>query len=183
VQTIEEKAGPPGFLLLSASMKPLLVNTAAAQILAYPSDPKTEQNLDGYLAKRIRSALFSDQSSRPLGLVPRFISGRRTYWCRGFQVNSAAHGNPEVSIAVLLERAPVRPPSLTQLFERFHLTMREQAVTKFLLQGLASKEIGVRMEISPNTVKSFVRLIMMKMGVSTRSGIVGKALTQDSDEA
>jgi DNA-binding CsgD family transcriptional regulator len=31
-----------------------------------------------------------------------------------------------------------------------------------------------RMKISPNTVKSFLRLVMVKMGVSTRSGILGK---------
>jgi DNA-binding CsgD family transcriptional regulator len=33
------------------------------------------------------------------------------------------------------------------------------------------------MNISPNTVKAFLRLIMVKMRVSTRSAIVGKALT------
>ena len=43
-----------------------------------------------------------------------------------------------------------------------------------LLQGLTSKEIAVRMGISPNTVKAFLRLVMVKMGVSTRSGIVGR---------
>jgi DNA-binding CsgD family transcriptional regulator len=43
-----------------------------------------------------------------------------------------------------------------------------------LLQGLTSKEIAQRMGISPNTVKAFLRLVMVKMGVSTRSGIVGK---------
>jgi DNA-binding CsgD family transcriptional regulator len=30
------------------------------------------------------------------------------------------------------------------------------------------------MNISPNTVKAFFRLVMTKMSVSTRSGIVGK---------
>ena len=32
------------------------------------------------------------------------------------------------------------------------------------------------MNISPNTVKSFLRIIMIKMGAGTRSGIVGKLL-------
>jgi DNA-binding CsgD family transcriptional regulator len=54
------------------------------------------------------------------------------------------------------------------------LTQREQETVKLLLQGLTSKEIAVRMEISANTVKAFVRLVMIKMGVSTRSGIAGK---------
>jgi len=45
---------------------------------------------------------------------------------------------------------------------------------EFLLQGLTSKEIANRMGISPNTVKAFLRLVMVKMKVSTRSGIAGK---------
>jgi hypothetical protein len=47
---------------------------------------------------------------------------------------------------------------------------------EFLLQGLTSKEIATRMQISPNTVKAFVRLVMVKMKVSTRSGITGKVV-------
>jgi DNA-binding CsgD family transcriptional regulator len=30
------------------------------------------------------------------------------------------------------------------------------------------------MKISPNTVKAFVHLVMVKMNVSTRSGIIGR---------
>jgi len=88
-----------------------------------------------------------------------------------------ANGHSQASLAVLLERTLARSASLAQMSERFHLTTREQEVAQFLLQGLTSKEIGMRMQISPNTVKAFLRLIMVKMNVSTRSGIVGKAFT------
>jgi DNA-binding CsgD family transcriptional regulator len=44
------------------------------------------------------------------------------------------------------------------------------------MEGLTSKEIAERMKISPSTVKAFLRLVMVKMSVSTRSGIVGKVL-------
>jgi Bacterial regulatory proteins, luxR family len=47
---------------------------------------------------------------------------------------------------------------------------------EFLLSGLSSKEIADRMKISPNTVKATLRVVMIKMGVSTRSGIVGKII-------
>ena len=88
-----------------------------------------------------------------------------------------ANGQTQTSFAVLLERVSAgRSPSLVQLYERFHLTMREQEVTQLIVRGLTSKEIAVQMQVSPNTVKAFLRLIMVKMGVSTRSGIVGKAL-------
>jgi len=33
------------------------------------------------------------------------------------------------------------------------------------------------MNISPNTVKVFLRLVMLKMGVTTRSGVVGKLMS------
>jgi len=32
------------------------------------------------------------------------------------------------------------------------------------------------MSISPNTVKAFLRLVMFKMGVTSRCGVVGKIL-------
>ena len=40
-----------------------------------------------------------------------------------------------------------------------------------------AKEIAERMHVSPNTVKQFVRLIMSKMQVATRSGVLGKLLS------
>jgi DNA-binding CsgD family transcriptional regulator len=60
--------------------------------------------------------------------------------------------------------------------EQFALTERERETVELLLQGLTSKEIAIRMNISPNTVKAFLRLVMVKMGVSTRSGIVGRVV-------
>jgi DNA-binding CsgD family transcriptional regulator len=32
------------------------------------------------------------------------------------------------------------------------------------------------MRVSPNTIKQFVRIIMSKMGVTNRSGIIGKLI-------
>ena len=57
--------------------------------------------------------------------------------------------------------------------ESFHLTEREREVVELLIQGLTNKEIAGRMNISPNTVRAFIRMVMGKLGVSTRSGIVG----------
>jgi DNA-binding CsgD family transcriptional regulator len=45
-----------------------------------------------------------------------------------------------------------------------------------LLQGIRNKEIANRMNISPHTVRAFLRLIMIKTGVSSRSAIVGKIM-------
>jgi DNA-binding CsgD family transcriptional regulator len=56
----------------------------------------------------------------------------------------------------------------------FDFTPREKETVELLMQGLTSKEIAERLKISPNTVKAFVRLVMVKMGVTTRSAVVGK---------
>ena len=63
---------------------------------------------------------------------------------------------------------------IAEISDRFGLTARERETVQFLLEGFTSKEIAQRMKISPNTVKAFIRLVMVKMGVSTRSGIIGK---------
>ncbi|PYU93391.1 MAG: hypothetical protein DMG08_10290 [Acidobacteria bacterium] len=47
---------------------------------------------------------------------------------------------------------------MSELAELYRLTGREREAIGYLLQGLTSKEIAVRMEISPNTVKSLPAL-------------------------
>ena len=66
--------------------------------------------------------------------------------------------------------------ALHDLAARFKLTDREQEAVEHLANGLTSKEIAQRMRISPNTVKTFLRFVMIKMGVTTRSGVIGKII-------
>jgi len=67
-----------------------------------------------------------------------------------------------------------RTTGLAEISEQFNLTQRERETVELLLKGLTSKEIANRMNISVNTVKAFLRLVMVKMKVSNRSGIAGK---------
>ena len=97
--------------------------------------------------------------------------------CRAFQVNFPPGGGSQRLVAVVIERGYGSSIPLLLVSEKFHLTTREQEVLHFLANaGLTTKEIAVRMEISPNTVKAFLRIVMVKMGVSTRSGILGKVI-------
>jgi DNA-binding NarL/FixJ family response regulator len=65
---------------------------------------------------------------------------------------------------------------LSQVCQQFKFTQREREVLEYLLQGMSSKVIANRMNLSPSTVKAFVRLIMIKTGVSSRSAIVAKIM-------
>jgi DNA-binding CsgD family transcriptional regulator len=172
-----------GFILLSASMKLLFVNSVAAHILAYPQKVETIKHLDDDLASKIRSALLPAKTSDARALVAQFQSGKRLYLCRAFRVSAVTQGDPQPSVAVIFERHSEPRRALNQFSETFHLTTREQEVFRLLVEtGVTTKEIAVRMGISPNTVKAFLRLIMVKMGVKTRSGIVAKALAAQQSQ-
>jgi DNA-binding CsgD family transcriptional regulator len=166
-----------GFLLLDSSLSPVFVNRVAAEILSYPNQLETHKKLDDYLADRVRATLMKGGASRFPTLVSELRSGRRLYQCRSYRVNALAEEDYQGCFAIILERGSKGSFSIARVTERFRLTTREQEVLQYLLNGLTTKQIAVGMEISPNTVKAFLRMIMVKMGVSTRSGIVGKAFT------
>lgn len=166
-----------GFLLLDASLRPIFFNRVAAEILSYPQKPEAHKNLGTFLTGKIHSTLFSNHASETPALVNEFLSGRRRYQCRAYRVGTSGNGGGQAAVAVLLERFSETSLSIGQVSVKFHLTTREQEVLRHLLVGRTTKEIASGMEISPHTVKAFLRMIMVKMGVSTRSAVVGKALT------
>ena len=180
-ESLSRKRVPPsrtaaGFLLMDSLLNPISFNAEAIQILGYPDKMAKLKRTEVFLAERIRLTLLS---GRPLGNVPfvtEFRSGRRHYFCRTFLVDAHANDPSHPSIAVLLERGPSGLIPLSQVSEQFNLTQREGETLAYLVQGLSSKEIANRMSVSPNTVKAFLRLIMIKTGVSSRSAIVGKIM-------
>jgi len=165
-----------GFLLLDSSLRPIVFNAEAIRVLSYPAELAQVRHPDVFLAGKIREGLLSPGPSRESPSVTEFRSGRRRYLCRAFVVDSDAKGPSRASIAVLLERAPVGLIPLSPISEQFNLTRREQDALEYLLQGLSNKEIANRMSVSPNTVKAFLRLIMLKMEVSSRAAIVAKIM-------
>ena len=163
-----------GFLLLDAKLNLLASNESALQILCFPEDVSHTKQPKALLADRISSTLLDQKHRDRKTFVDEVKSGRRRYVCRTFQVSYNGQSLPHPVFAILLERATAGSLNFADLSERFGLTQRECETVEYLLQGLTSKEIAARMNISPNTVKAFLRLVMVKMKVSTRSGIAGK---------
>jgi two-component system nitrate/nitrite response regulator NarL len=54
-------------------------------------------------------------------------------------------------------------------------------VLRFLVQGLANKEIATRMEVSESTVKNTLQQLFAKTNVRTRAQLVRVALEQYRD--
>jgi DNA-binding CsgD family transcriptional regulator len=163
--------------VVTASLSLVASNEEAIQILTFPVLPGKVHRSDPQLKKKIRAFLGNGSGGNGSALVHEFVSGKRSYLCRCFPVNTIVNHNPSSPAHVLVfERRTNNSIVMSEVYDRFGVTPREQQAIQLLLQGLTSKEIASHMNISPNTVKSFIRLVMVKLGVSTRSGIVGKVL-------
>lgn len=156
---------------MDSLLTPISFNSEALRILTYPDSLTALTPADGLLAQRIRSSLLSRDA-----FVSEFRSGRRRYFCRTFMVDWHAKDPSHPDVAVLLERGPSAFVSSLRVSRQFGFTPREGEVLGHLLQGMSSKEIADRMNVSPSTVKGFLRIIMIKTGAASRSGVIGKIM-------
>jgi DNA-binding CsgD family transcriptional regulator len=163
-------------VLLDASGYVIHANPDARQILCYPATRQRVDASDRSLAKSVGRLLasFPDLSSRDEWST-QIASGKRCYRCRAF----ATTLDRERRIVVLVERQMSKLVSLARLFDEHGLTPRERETAQFLGAGLRNKEIAARMGVSVNTVKAFIRSAMLKVGVSTRAGIIGRLTQMD----
>ena len=170
---LREHKSAPGLLLVDATtLKPYAFNAEVLQILAYPADPKGIKHVNGFLTELISAQLVRRNAPLP-AFASEFSSGNRRYQCRAFRLEKQLNGTSS-PVALLFERSPSTDAALFQVAKEFNLTPREQRTVQLLLDGLTSKEIASRMNVSPNTVKTFLRMVMVKMGTSTRSGVLSK---------
>jgi DNA-binding CsgD family transcriptional regulator len=162
---------------LDGSFSPIYYNNDAIQILSYPGSQPELKPLERFLGAKVRSLLVNSRSPDQPSFIPGFVSGRRRYVCRMFSLDSSSFAStPGTAVAVLLERGQQKPFDSSRFAAQFHLSQREREAVELLIFGLTSKEIANRMQISPSTVKVFLRMAMVKVGVSTRSGLVGRML-------
>jgi DNA-binding CsgD family transcriptional regulator len=166
-----------GVLLLDAQLRLVHHTSEAATILEYPGKPLEIIPLDKVLPA-VRSHLQSPPTAASAPL--EFMSGRRRYQCRAYLLDTNGRGSrsegegSQPKIVVVLERVFPQTPDITRWCEGYQLTPRECETVRLLIKGLTSKEIADQMGISASTVKSFLKLIMTKVGVSSRTAIIAK---------
>jgi DNA-binding CsgD family transcriptional regulator len=171
-----------GFVVADASLRPLSANHEAIAILLYPEALEAPHSFTEAFEKKIRRSLLRAQSlsSSRNTIYPgiQFKSGRREYLGRAFLLDDERDNKKSDAAAVLIvmERQVSGCLAVCQITQKCRLTHREEEVLTLLLQGLSSKEMAGRMRISLNTVKAFLRLVMIKMGASSRSEIAAAVL-------
>ena len=180
------KNDPPipevGLVLMDETLRVVGCDRGAAAILKFSSDP------DGS-GRRIPAEILESIQSRTRAGVPyskmRFPTASGEYVCRSYLVESEDGLLSGRLVALHLERASMGDLAIRDISSRYHLSEREEETLKGVLMGLSTKEVADQMAISPNTVKAYIRLIMIKLGVTTRWGIIAKVIgsRESTDES
>jgi two-component system, LuxR family, sensor kinase FixL len=163
-----------------------LVNHAAVELMA-PRDGRLVGNPISAFLPELHHALRWEEA-------PQF---RATMQCRAHRGNGETftadvwfstykdgltHKLAAIVADVTEEAAAgVVSPASAEIRERTQLNQREMDVLRFLVQGLANKEIATRMEISESTVKNTLQQLFAKTNVRTRAQLVRVALEQYRD--
>jgi len=162
-----------GFVLTDLDFNLIYANSTALGILCYPRKHTEIVDTAPFIQQQIRSMLRAERFSNDVVPAP-FFSGLRRYICRPFRLDSDERG---AKVALVLDRRRSDGIEAEEVAQRFRLSPREAETIRYLSRGLTTKEIAHEMSVSPNTIKQFMRLIMSKMGVTTRLGILCKIVS------
>lgn len=165
-----------GIVLLDSQSKPLYYNAQAVRILSFPLQPNERKAGSVRLTRTLSNRVTALVRSADSPATTDFLSGRRHYKCRLYSLNATTETSRSALSVLFLERGALGSRDITHIAVKFRLTERERRTVELLLEGLTTKEIAQRMNISPNKVKAFLRAVMLKLEVSTRSGILAKIL-------
>jgi DNA-binding CsgD family transcriptional regulator len=160
-----------GLLIADASFNLTGANSEAIRALSYPHDPSKIRGIHRLVRKKLLIYL------RNSATVREFQSGKRTYRFRRVPLDGLP--GRDGAFALILDRSSSELFIVAALMEaasRFGLSTREQETVELVLRGLSSRDIAERMKISHHTVRTFLRMVMVKMDVASRSEIVAKVL-------
>jgi DNA-binding CsgD family transcriptional regulator len=170
-QCVENRADM-GLVLVDLSFQTIGYDRGAAAIFDGDLEPGPAFNLPREIQQVIHAYSPADLPK----VTMHFRRGTSEYKCRAYLIKSRNNSMPHTVVALHIERDCTGQDAVARLIEQYHLTAREQEALTGIAQGLATKDLAKRMKISPNTVKSFLRLIMIKIGVTTRGEMVAKLL-------
>src|ERR1700730_13015885 len=148
-----------GMVLLDGSLKPIAFDRGAAAILHNANETSVPEEI----LRAIRGRKLAELSS----IKTVFRIGKSEYLCRAYGVECEAALLGQSIVVLHLERDSLMGNAMYEAALKYNLTEREQEALKGISMGLSNKQLAERMDISPNTVRAFLRFIMVKMGVTS----------------
>jgi DNA-binding CsgD family transcriptional regulator len=175
-------AAEDGIIMTDLSLKPIAIDRGATAILT--DIGRYENSTDLTRLPREVMAALQDTDLHHLSAFRFRVRGeRQTYDCRAYLLEPRQRATVSPFLTLYFRRISSPGDAIRRLSAECNLTPREEEVLMGISIGLTSKELGERLSISPNTVKAFLRLIMIKLGVTTRAAIVGRLLEYGSSDA
>lgn len=122
--------------------------------------------------------------------APRFRSSLRCNGHKGTDesftadvwLSTYSHAGSRKLAAIVVNMAEVEPAVSVSGDQKLVLNARESEVLRWLMEGLANKEIAARMDVSESTIKNLLQHLFAKTNVRTRAQLVRIALEQFHDE-
>jgi len=132
--------------------------------------------------RQSRACTFGDGVETELDYVALFQSQKRWYGVRGafFLDCSGISPKPpkqENHFLFSLERIISDQTNLSMVSRLWNLSPREEDIVRLLLSDRSNKEIANSLGLSINTVKGYLKLLMRKVGVCSRTGVISRILT------
>ena len=167
-----------GLMILNVDGDVLCYNASARDIIL------THRNVDKHLAD-IRGQVLSSEGTRWSGdsagssssktpILQLLVShGTSWYGLRGFWLEAHLDSGSSL-IGVVIEQINLRRLDMHQAQRLYRLSPREISVITGLAAGKTDKGIAMTLDVSPETVRWYLKNIRTKMEVSTRTAILHK---------
>jgi len=172
-----------GLILVDQALTMMALDRGAAAILNYRLErgikPEPVYVLPEQILEAVRSHNFSDLACLKISLR----IGISDYQCRGYLVQCREGFLPRPTVAFLVENRSSAIDAIDKVAIQYHLTRREQEALRGISMGLSSRDVAERMKISPSTLRTFLRLMKIKMGTTSRVGMVTKILQNRLEDA
>jgi DNA-binding CsgD family transcriptional regulator len=176
--SFEKDLEKAGIVLMDAYFRPLAIDSGATSVLIAFS----RERRGGFgpalspadmVARGLEELTLSFQNEHNENTIVYFSVDNSTYTGRIYRLEPQ-NGSSSAMIALYLSKNATAEDSLGLTAFEYRLTARERETLLGMVIGLTNKELAQRMDISPSTVKAFVRVVMAKMGVTKRAGVVAK---------
>src|SRR5579863_9835826 len=112
----------PGFILINKDLQPVAFNSAALQILAYPTKSDHVHRPVLFLKDEIKTRLLKSNGNGDLQFAKDYMSGRRRYICRSFRLDGAVNTGESLAVCLLLERHCLSATEWSDALAQFDLT-------------------------------------------------------------
>jgi DNA-binding CsgD family transcriptional regulator len=169
-----------GLVLMDLSLRWMAFDRGAAAILKCGDDAGTTLEPAAYIPEELLNILRSRNMDDLWSMTKPFRIGKDDYRCRAYLLEPQKPLFTETIVAVHIERSLSGNDPIYHITGKYHLTAREEEVLRGISIGLGTKDLANRLNISPNTVKAFLRLIMVKTGANTRAELFAKILESRS---